>query len=120
MCIGTRLGNAAANGNVLRGLKIGRDPDDFGKLRTQAVDDLGRVDIALLARRVTFKRSMFPVFPKLGPKLVTTLSTAGSLRIVRSTSVSRLIIFWGETSCEASAMPVIRSMSWIGKKPLGV
>jgi hypothetical protein len=42
-----RTGNAAADGDVLRGLKIGRDPDDLGKLRTQAVDDLGRVDSSL-------------------------------------------------------------------------
>ncbi len=48
------------------------------------------------------------------------LATAGSARITRASACCRAVIARKETSCEASEMPRITPVSWIGKNPLGM
>ena len=57
-----------------------------------------------------------PPLPMLEPKA----ATSGSRSTIAPSACCRRIISCGETSCAASDRPMIRPVSWIGKKPLGI
>ena len=111
--------DAAADGDVLRRLEIGRYSGHLGELRPQAVDDLRGVEIALFARLeddVEASGVCGLAEARSRPDEATS-STAGSARMTWSISRCRRIISCGEISWAPSEMPLIRPMSWIGKKP---
>jgi hypothetical protein len=69
----------------------------------------------------TNMRAVFFAFPPPPPPPVNaiTLSTAGSRRMISTTSTSFWRIAWKEMSCDATIVPVSRPASCCGKKPFG-
>src|SRR5215831_12411365 len=70
--------------------------------------------------RPTKNRAVLSVLPLPEPKNEPTAATSGSFARTPATSRCSRFISVGETSCAASMMPIIRPLSWVGKKPFGM
>ena len=77
---------------------------------------------ALILRSLSGFKAMYMLavlVAPLPPVNAMTLSTAGSLSMVVTSSVSRSFIAWNEVSWSACTAPIKRPVSCCGKNPLG-